>query len=48
MLAHVTDGGTVRTYRRTDWIEQRAVLMGRWADHVTGGAGQVLALDGEI
>ena len=46
MLAHVTDGGVVRAYRRTDWIEQRCVLAERWADHVTGGAGQVVKLAG--
>jgi integrase len=46
MLAHVVDGGTVRAYRRTDYLEQRAKLMDRWADHVTGGAGQVVKLAG--
>jgi integrase len=46
MLAHATDGGVVRAHRRTDWIEQRAALVGRWADHVTGGAGQVVKLAG--
>jgi integrase len=46
MLAHVTDGGVVRAYRRTDWIEQRRMLVERWADHVTGGAGQVVKLAG--
>lgn len=46
MLAHTTDGGVVRAYRRTDWIEQRAALAARWADHVTGGAGQVVKLAG--
>ena len=46
MLAHVVDGGTVRAYRRTDWLEQRAALAARWADHVTGGAGQVVKLAG--
>lgn len=46
MLAHATDGGVVRAYRRTDWIEQRAALAVRWADHVTGGAGQVVKLAG--
>ncbi len=44
MLAHATDGGVVRAYRRTDWIDQRTALLGRWADHVTGGAGQVVKL----
>lgn len=44
MLAHVTDSGVVRAYRRTDYLEQRAKLGERWADHVTGGAGQVVKL----
>jgi integrase len=44
MLAHVVDGGVVRAYRRTDWIEQRRALAERWADLVTGGAGQVVKL----
>jgi len=46
MLAHMTDSGVVRAYRRTDWIEQRRALTERWADHVTGGAGQVVKLVG--
>ncbi len=46
MLAHVTDSGVVRAYRRTDFLEQRAKLAERWADHVTGGGGQVVALAG--
>ncbi|RFP86342.1 site-specific integrase [Rhodobacteraceae bacterium 63075] len=41
MLAHVVDGGTVRAYRRTDFLEQRAKLAARWADHVTSSTGQV-------
>ena len=44
MLAHVVDGGTVRAYRRTDFLEQRRALAERWADHVTGGAGRVVKL----
>jgi len=44
MLGHVVDSGVVRAYRRTDWIEQRRALAERWADHVTGGAGQVVKL----
>jgi integrase len=46
MLAHIVDGGVVRAYRRTDYLEQRAKLAERWADHVTGGAGQVVKLLG--
>jgi integrase len=48
MLAHVTDGGVVRAYRRTDYLEQRRALSKRWADHVTGGAGQVVKLVGAV
>jgi len=44
MLGHVVDGSVVRAYRRTDFLEQRRVLMERWADHVTGGTGQVVKL----
>jgi integrase len=46
MLAHIVDGGVVRAYRRTDYLEHRAKLANRWADHVTGGAGQVVKLVG--
>src|SRR6056297_896041 len=46
MLGHVTDSGVVRAYRRTDYLEQRRALLERWADHVTGGAGQVVKLAG--
>lgn len=46
MLAHVADSGVVRAYRRTDFLEQRRKLAERWADHVTGGAGQVVTLAG--
>ena len=44
VLAHVTDGAVVRAYRRTDYLEQRAALLERWADYVTGGAGRVVKL----
>jgi integrase len=46
MLAHVADGSVVRAYRRTDYLEQRRALAERWADYVTGGAGQVVKLAG--
>uniref|UniRef100_UPI002614E76F tyrosine-type recombinase/integrase n=1 Tax=Aliiroseovarius sp. TaxID=1872442 RepID=UPI002614E76F len=32
-LAHVTGSAVERSYRRTDYLEQRRVLMERWADH---------------
>ena len=44
MIAHMTDSGVVRAYRRTDFLEQRRVLSQRWANHVTGGAGRVVKL----
>ena len=46
MLSHATDSGVVRAYRRTDYLEQRLALTERWADYVTGGAGQVVKLVG--
>lgn len=48
MIAHKTDGSVVRAYRRTDYLEQRRVLSERWADFVTGGAGQVVKLAGAV
>ncbi len=36
VLAHVTDGKVVRSYRRTDFLDQRRALLERWAVHVTG------------
>lgn len=48
MLAHVVDGSAVRAYRRTDYLEQRTKLAERWADHVTGGDGQVVKLAGAL
>lgn len=41
-LAHVAGSKVVRTYRQTDYLEQRRLLMERWADHVTGGSGKLL------
>ena len=46
MLAHTADSGVVRAYRRTDFLEQRLALTERWADYLTGGAGQVVKLVG--
>ena len=46
MLSHATDSRVVRAYRRTDFLEQRLALTERWADHLTGGAGQVVKLVG--
>jgi hypothetical protein len=43
-IAHVTHSQVVRTYRQTDWLEQRRVLMERWASYVTGGSGKIIQL----
>ncbi len=36
MLSHVTDSMVVRTYRQTDFLEQRRKLLEDWATHVCG------------
>lgn len=43
-LGHTVGGSVERAYRRTDYLDQRRVLMERWAKHVTGQNGQVLQL----
>ena len=43
-LSHVVGGTVERAYRRTDYLEQRQIVMARWAKHVTGQNGQVLQL----
>jgi len=44
MLGHTVGGTVERAYRRTDFLEQRRVLMERWAQHVTGQSGAVVRL----
>lgn len=44
MLAHMSDNKVVRTYRQTDYLDRRRVLLERWANHVTGVAGGVIEL----
>jgi len=36
MLGHVAGTSVQRAYRRTDYLEQRRVLLERWAAHCTG------------
>jgi len=43
-LGHVVGGVVERAYRRTDYLEQRHVVMARWGKHVTGQNGQVLQI----
>jgi integrase len=44
VLAHTTGTSVSRVYIHTDMLEQRAILMQRWADLVTGASGKVLQL----
>lgn len=44
VLGHTVGGSVERAYRRTDFIEQRRVLLERWAKHVTGQSGQLLKM----
>ena len=44
VLAHQTGSSVVRSYRRTDFLEQRRALMERWATHCTGGGGTLVRL----
>jgi integrase len=37
MLAHVSDSKVVRSYRRTDFLDQRRTLLERWAEHCMSG-----------
>ena len=43
-LAHVVGGTVERAYRRTDYLDQRRVLMARWAKLVSGQGGEVVQL----
>jgi len=45
-LAHVAGSQVTLAYRKTDYLEQRRVLMERWANHVTGGTGEVVRMVG--
>lgn len=45
MLAHSTGSKVVNAYRRTDFLEQRKVLLARWAKHVSGkSSGQLVSM----
>lgn len=41
-LGHVSGGTVERAYRRTDFLEQRRVLMERWGGQVAGGTNEVV------
>lgn len=43
-LAHLVGNRVERSYARSDMLDQRAALMQRWSDHVTGVAAKVVPL----
>ncbi|MBF9031167.1 integrase arm-type DNA-binding domain-containing protein [Rhodobacterales bacterium HKCCE3408] len=45
-LGHVVGGSVERSYRRTDFIEQRRVLMERWAAQVSQSRADIVVLNG--
>ena len=48
MLAHMTDNKVVRTYRQTDYLDRRRILLERWSDYVTGDPVNVLKFTGRM
>lgn len=44
MLSHVTDSKVVRTYRQTDYLDQRRALLDRWASFCTGEKAEVISI----
>lgn len=38
-IAHIAGTKVQRAYQRSDFLEQRRVLLARWADHVAGASG---------
>ncbi|CUK08410.1 Prophage CP4-57 integrase [Shimia thalassica] len=45
-IGHKVGNKVSRAYLRTDYLEERRLLAQRWAQHVTGEQGQVLAIHG--
>lgn len=43
-LGHATGNAVSRAYQRSDFLEQRRVLLERWGDFVAGGSGAVVQL----
>lgn len=43
-IAHSVGTKTTRSYERTDYLEQRRVLMDRWAAHCMGQSGKLLEI----
>lgn len=47
MLAHKVGNKVERSYRRTDYLEERRILLERWGRLLTGEGGQVVRLVGD-
>lgn len=45
MLGHTVGGTVERAYRRTDFFEQRRLLLERWANQVTGKGSHVVGVE---
>lgn len=43
-LSHRAGGKVELAYRRTDYLEQRTILMERWCNHVLGNAADIISL----
>ncbi len=44
-LSHTVGGSVERAYRRTDFLDQRRLVMARWGKHVAGQSEQVLQME---
>lgn len=44
ILGHTVGGAVERAYRRTDYLEQRRVLLERWAQHLVGKSGALVRI----
>ncbi|WP_247877601.1 tyrosine-type recombinase/integrase [Brucella pituitosa] len=44
ILGHIVGGSVERAYRRTDFLEQRRILMERWSKHTTGQNNNILSI----
>lgn len=44
VLSHKVGGSVERAYRRTDFLEQRAILMERWGDFILGRHGKLVSI----
>ena len=48
MLAHITDSKVVRTYRQTDYLDQRRALLDRWGRLCCGVKADMIEIGGRL